>query len=38
MNCLPFLGHKKWEVFLKAREPALRAKHTGQKTTRYAGG
>ena len=25
-------------LFFEAREPALRAKHTGQKTTRYAGG
>ena len=25
-------------LLVEAREPALRAKHTGQKTTRYAGG
>lgn len=32
---VPVLGRR---LFFEAREPVLRAKHTGQKTTRYAGG
>ena len=32
------IGEPAGSHFVEAREPALRAKHTGQKTTRYAGG
>ena len=30
MNCLPFLGHEKWEAFY-ARQPGGEARHRGQE-------